>query len=104
MLTTCFVKYLGSMLMDFNETSITGILLMRLLKISCIWKTYCIILCFLHSIYTNTYIHVNVSDNYLLVPNAGLTFGQMYPHPGQRLLVAKCDTTVGQVDIWSDPG
>ena len=27
--TACFVKYLGSMLIDFDETSITGILLMR---------------------------------------------------------------------------
>ena len=29
MLTAYFVKYLGSMLMDFYETSVTGILLMR---------------------------------------------------------------------------
>ena len=27
--TICFVKYLGSFLTDFHETSITGILLMR---------------------------------------------------------------------------
>ena len=48
-----------------------------------------------------------------------ITFGQMYPLPRQRHLVAKCDTTLvrltsghiypppkdqalGQVDIWSD--
>ena len=30
--TAHFVKYLGSMLMNFHETSIIGILLMRLLK------------------------------------------------------------------------
>ena len=78
--TAHFVEYLGSMLMDFDETSVTGILLMRLLKISCIWKIFCIILCFLHSIFTHThiytYIHtcmyVNVSDNYLFVSNTVL--------------------------------
>ena len=53
----------------------------------------------------HTGMYVNVSDNYLCVPNAALTFGQMYPNPpGQRHLVAKCDTTMGQIDIWSDPG
>ena len=39
------------MLMDFHETSTRGILLIRQLKISCIWKPFCIILCFLHSIF-----------------------------------------------------
>ena len=55
-----FVEYLSSMLMDFHETSKTGILLMRILKISCIRKTFCIVLCFLHSIFTHIhkYIHV----------------------------------------------
>ena len=58
--TACFVKYLGSMLTDFHETSITGILLMRLSKISCIWKTFSIILCLLHSIFTHTHIHTYI--------------------------------------------
>ena len=47
------------MLKDFQETSVTGITLMRLLKISCIWMTFCIILCFLHSIFTHTHIHIH---------------------------------------------
>ena len=53
--TACLVKYLSSLFMDFHEFSIAGILLMRLLKISCIWKTFCFILCFLHLIFTHTH-------------------------------------------------
>ena len=64
--TTCFVKYLGSMLTDFHETSITGILLMRLLKISCVWKTFCIILCILHLIYTHRFIHICIHVHMLI--------------------------------------
>ena len=82
--TAYFIEYCSSMLMDFHETSITGILLMRLSKISCIWKTFCIILYFLHSLFTHTHTHTHVhtyihtsmyvymSDNYLFVPNAVL--------------------------------
>ena len=76
--TAHFVKYLSSMLMDFHETSITGILLMRLSKISCIKKIFFIILYFPHSIFTHThtnihtYMYVNVSDNYVFVPNTVL--------------------------------
>ena len=74
-----FVKYLGIMLLGFYEISITGILLMRLSKISCIWKTFCIILCFLHLIFTHTYIHICIHVCMLMclktiffVPNAVL--------------------------------
>ena len=51
------------------------------IKISCIWKMFCIILCFLHSVFMHTHIHTYihtyihaciVSDNYLFVPNAVL--------------------------------
>ena len=35
-------------------------LLMRLSKISCIWKTFSIILCLLHSIFTHTHIHTYI--------------------------------------------
>ena len=31
-----------------------------------------------------------------------LTFGETYLPPRQRHLVTKCDTTLGQLDIWSD--
>ena len=58
--TAHFVKYLCSMLMDFYETSITGILFIGLSKISCIWKTFCIILYFLYSIFTHTHIYIHV--------------------------------------------
>ena len=150
--TACFVKYFGSMLTDFHETSITGILLMRqlkcrskntmltsklhiLLNILASWFSWDfynrdsfdetiknllyaedllhhpLLPAFnLHThtythVYIHTYMYVNVSDKYLFVPNAVLTFGQMYPcPPGQRNFVAKCDTTLGQFDIWSDPG
>ena len=56
--TAHFVKYLGSILMDFHETSITGILLMRLSKIYCVHKTFCIILCLLHSIFTHIHTYI----------------------------------------------
>ena len=58
--TAHFVEYLSSMLMDFHKTSIMGILLIRLLKMSCIWKTFCIILCFLHLIFTFMHIHIYI--------------------------------------------
>ena len=111
--TACFVEYLASMLMDFHETSITGILLMSLSKMSCIWKTFCIILCLLHSIltHTHTYIqtcmYVHVSHNYLFVPNVVLMFHQMYPHPLGRDYFGSGWHLVrswskGQVDILLD--
>ena len=133
------------MLMDFHETFITGILLTRLSKISCIWKTFCIILCFLHSIFhficvflgecgdlilylvticiihltfcfvysnvfthtpthtcphTHRYIHasihtcmyVNVSDNYLFVPNAVLkSMCMLYLSPSLCYIDSLCN-------------
>ena len=95
--TAHFVEYLSSMLMDFHETSITGILLFRLLKISCIWKTFCIILCFLHSIfmhiiYIHACIYVNVSDNYPSVPNAVLkSMCMLYLSPSLCYIDSLCN-------------
>ena len=98
--TACFVKYLGSMLTDFHETSITGILLMRLSRVSCIWKNFCTILYFLHSIFTHTYIdtyihtcmYVNVSENYLFVPNTVLKLMCMlYLNPSLCYIDSLCN-------------
>ena len=47
--------------------------------------------------YTHTRINVNVYDNYLFVPNAVLTFGQMYPH-------ALAETFCGQVWYYFGSG
>ena len=100
------------MLTDFHETSITGILFDETIENLLYLEDILHHPLLPHSIFTHTYIHtyictcmyVNVSDNYLFVPNAVPNFGCMYPRTGQRHLVAKCDTTVGQVDMWSDPG
>ena len=86
--------------MDFHGTSLSGILLIRLSKISCIWKTFCIILCFLHSSFTqthlhtyiNTYMYVNVSDNYLFVPNAVLkSMRMLYLSPSLWYIDSLCN-------------
>ena len=72
---------------------------MRLSKISCIWKMFCIILYFYiqssHThIYTyiHTYMYVNVSDNYLFVPNAVLkSMCMLYPSPSLCYIDALCN-------------
>ena len=89
--TAYFVEYHGFMLMDFHETSITGILLMGLSKISCIWKTFCSILCFpafnLHThiqtyihTYIHTYMYANVSDKYICQMQSS-PLDRCTPHP-----------------------